>query len=113
MKSFYDDFPKVNPDTIRDGSALVTVTFGTVDEEYFICAKPTHHGGFLFQGTDDWMKLIIHTPLLPIWLQLIIIGVCLMFSALFSGLNLGLMSLDRTDLKVSTCSAASFKSFRS
>lgn len=37
---------------------------------------------------------------LPLWVSLIIIGTCLMFSALFSGLNLGLMSLDRTELKI-------------
>jgi metal transporter CNNM len=47
-----------------------------------------------------WMRLKSVEPMLPLWLQLIIVLVCLCFSALFSGLNLGLMSLDRTDLKI-------------
>lgn len=37
---------------------------------------------------------------LPVWMAVVIIVCCLCFSALFSGLNLGLMSLDRTELKV-------------
>jgi hypothetical protein len=65
----------------------------------FICA--TNDGvDFYHQGTDRWMEMKSKKPFLPLFVQLIIIGTCLCFSALFSGLNLGLMSLDRTDLKV-------------
>jgi metal transporter CNNM len=55
---------------------------------------------FIHQGHASWLQLKSHEPLLPTWVQVLIIMTCLCFSALFSGLNLGLMSLDRTDLKV-------------
>ncbi|XP_053670515.1 unextended protein [Anopheles nili] len=55
---------------------------------------------FLHQGSEPWMRLTSHKPFLPMWLTICVISVCLVFSALFSGLNLGLMSLDRTDLKI-------------
>lgn len=42
---------------------------------------------------------------MPMWLKIIVICCCLCFSALFSGLNLGLMSLDRTELKVNEISS--------
>lgn len=55
---------------------------------------------FYHQGSESWMSFKSHEPLLPTWFQFVIILICLCFSALFSGLNLGLMSLDRTDLKI-------------
>jgi metal transporter CNNM len=65
----------------------------------FVCAS-SKDGDFLHQGIDEWLRLKSHKGFLPMWVNLLIIGTCLCFSALFSGLNLGLMSLDRTDLKV-------------
>ncbi|XP_058118100.1 unextended protein [Anopheles coustani] len=55
---------------------------------------------FLHQGAEPYMRLTSYKPFLPLWISCVIIIVCLTFSALFSGLNLGLMSLDRTDLKI-------------
>lgn len=45
-------------------------------------------------------QIKIYEKLIPIWAGIIIITVCLAFSSLFSGLNLGLMSMDITDLKI-------------
>ncbi|XP_061496801.1 unextended protein isoform X2 [Anopheles gambiae] len=63
---------------------------------------------FLHQGSDMWLRMTSHQPLLPLWLSITVIAVCLMFSALFSGLNLGLMSLDKTDLQI-LCNTGSDK----
>lgn len=55
---------------------------------------------FLHQGTETWLRVQTTEQILPMWASIVIICVCLSFSALFSGLNLGLMSLDRTELKI-------------
>uniref|UniRef100_A0A182LW72 CNNM transmembrane domain-containing protein n=1 Tax=Anopheles culicifacies TaxID=139723 RepID=A0A182LW72_9DIPT len=108
-------------------SALVEIELPEVakNKKYFyICAKyestdpfegseenekeATRDTPFLHQGVDSWMRLTTSTPFFPLWASIIIICFCLMFSALFSGLNLGLMSLDRTDLQI-LCNTGSDK----
>lgn len=52
------------------------------------------------QGSDTWLQFRVYEKLLPGWATGIIIVLLLFFSALFSGLTLGLMSMDKTDLKI-------------
>ncbi|CAK1597317.1 unnamed protein product [Parnassius mnemosyne] len=75
----------------------------------YICAKNLKFGvtdpdkdeeKYIHQGIESWRVFATHNKLLPLWVSFILILVCLMFSALLSGLNLGLMSLDRTELKI-------------
>ncbi|XP_050676369.1 unextended protein-like [Leptidea sinapis] len=75
----------------------------------YICAKNLNPGitdptkdedKYLHQGMESWKVISTHDKLLPLWATLVLILFCLGFSALFSGLNLGLMSLDRTELKI-------------
>lgn len=55
---------------------------------------------FVHQGSGMWTSMRSVQKLIPLWLAIMIISICLCFSALFSGLNLGLMSLDRTELRI-------------
>ncbi|CAK1587465.1 unnamed protein product [Parnassius mnemosyne] len=70
------------------------------DYRFYICARNSAKDEFIHQGREKWKILGTHNKLLPLWVSLILIVVLLMLASLFSGLNLGLMALDRTELKI-------------
>ncbi|KAL3864057.1 hypothetical protein ACJMK2_005766 [Sinanodonta woodiana] len=81
------------------------------DNYYYLCVKtflPSASGkeaSWVHQGNDPLVRIGVRkkvepSSLLPLWLQIIFILLLLSLSGLFSGLNLGLMTLDKTDLKI-------------
>jgi len=67
---------------------------------YYLCVKDAKTGEYIHQGPYQQLQIEMSTLFMPIWLMIILCCVLLCLSGLFSGLNLGLMSLDQTELKI-------------
>lgn len=73
---------------------------GKSSAELYFCFKDPLDNHYTHLGARSYTRVKIRERIIPLWLQIVVIVVCLSFSSLFSGLNLGLLSLNQTDLKI-------------
>ena len=88
------------------GPAVATVhlpaglAFHPADHTYYLCVEEEGMSEFLHQGDEQQLQIEMTRTLLPTWVMIVLLVALLALSGLFSGLNLGLMSLDQPELKI-------------
>ena len=92
-KSF--EFRKNDLQEIKE--AEVKLSFGG---PYYVCLRPGSRSKWIHQGDEKSLRIRTTKKTFPQWLEIVFIVLLMCLSGLFSGLNLGLMALDPTELKI-------------
>ncbi|CAN8023928.1 unnamed protein product, partial [Ixodes persulcatus] len=87
---------------VAGGKVSVRVSLPGPSVQYYVCTKApdSEDPKWVHQGDEPWVTLVTQGRLMPVWVQAIVLAGLLVLSGLFSGLNLGLMALDKTELRV-------------
>lgn len=103
-----DDCTHIDRKTVqlsRISSNIAEVTIelpspGATIPFYFCLRESSKTYSWFHQGSDQWLKIYVKQDFLPFYMKLITIACLLGLSGIFSGLNLGLMALDKNELQV-------------
>ena len=74
------------------------IIYSSSQDTYHVCLKVGEN--FIHQGTTTELSMHFYRRMLPVWLMIVLVSFLLCLSGLFSGLNLGLMALDQTELQI-------------
>lgn len=87
-------------DFSRNVTGTISFSFDKIGFVFYLCTRQADDGEWVHQGQDPWLTVEPRGIALPLFVKILFLIALLSLSGLFSGLNLGLMALDPTELQV-------------